>query len=168
GRLTEPARLQPSARSQLDDVGAQSFSPVRQGSLSEPSPLTVVEHRVGRPPCRGRVLVGRDRVDRDLMTGELDDGLSETVPRGLAAAAEVKGAGVPAIDQPYERGSQIPGPRRAPVLVGDDTQAVVIEGETEHREHEVGTVLAVEPRGAHDLMPRCVAPHLLLTAELGP
>ena len=78
------------------------------------------------------------------------------------------GAGRTAFDEPHQRGRQVSGPGGGAPLVGDHPQRAPFARQPQHREHEVGPLLPVEPGGAHDQVVRQGGPHRLLAGELAP
>src|SRR5205807_9548889 len=58
------------------------------------------------------------------------------------------------------------GPGRAAPLIVDDSQRTALAGPPQDAEHEVGPVLAIQPRGADNQAVREDPAHLVLPGEL--
>ena len=54
------------------------------------------------------------------------------------------------------RGCEVSRPRRCAMLIGDNPQLGPFRSQAEHGEHEVRTLAAVEPAGAHDEVVRAL------------
>ena len=79
------------------------------------------EHAVGGPPRRARELLGRRGPHAAVDPRAVEELERELVPRARPGAGDVVDAGlVRALGELDERAGEVPGPRRAADLVGDD------------------------------------------------